>query len=163
MRLQFKPFGDWNGATWKITKLPVSIKQAVMDGQEAAGNKLIKIVRKHIIAQDLPSFSQYPKVRPAHLSGVSDLLIDSTNYLQSLAVWRKQSVLYVGVKSSAREPNGVETARVAFWLETGTKTIPARPVWEPSIGEIGDADGLNKIVQKKLEAKLISDGWLPDF
>lgn len=155
--LKFTPFGDWPKAAFLIADLPRTIRRSILYGQEKAVRKLAKIVKNHIISQDLPSLTQNPKKRIRN--GEERVLIDTATYLSSIGVWQKDYTFYVGVKPGLIEPNGTEISKVAYLLETGTKNIPPRPVWGPSIEEMGGIQGINKIVYLVLAAKLRSKGW----
>lgn len=156
--ISFTPFGDWDRARIMVKAMPATIRRSMMYGQEKAVRKLAKIVKAHISSQDLSVFSQYPKKKISE-HGSNRLLIDSATYWESINVWQSQYTFYVGVKAGLIEPNGNEIAKVASWLETGTRNIPARPVWGPSIEEMGGMQGINKIVYLVLLAKFKAQGW----
>lgn len=159
--LKFTPFGDWDKAKILTKALPTTIRRSVLWGQEKAVRKLAKIVKQHILSQDLPALSQNPKKKIRQ--GEERVLIESGTYVDSISVWQQDFTYFVGVKPGLIEPNGNEISKVAFWLETGTKNIPPRPVWGPSIEEMGGIKGINKIVLAVLAAKLKSQGWDMNF
>ena len=155
--LQFTPFGDWNRANIATKLLPTTIRRSALYGQEKAVRKLAKIVKAHIASQDLPSLSG-PKKK---IREDSRHLIDTATYLESIGVWQQGYTYFVGVKSGLIEPSGIEIAKLAYILEVGTrdKRIPARPVWGPSIEEMGGMKGIADIALKVLMAKFKAQGW----
>lgn len=159
--LQFRPIGDWNKAQVRLAMLPVAIRRSILYGEEKALRKLAKVVKNHIINQDLPSFAKHPKREP---NGTDLVLIDSYTYYESITVWQKDWGMHVGVKSNIIEPkSGVQVALLAYWLETGTRNMPARPHWEPSIQEMGGISGINSIVYKTLFSRLQALGLNPSI
>lgn len=56
--------------------------------------------------------------------------IDTGFLLDHITMWKYRGNIRVGIKANVRYPDsGTKAALVILWLEKGTKTIPARPLF----------------------------------
>lgn len=159
--IRISVIGNWQGEMRKMRMLAPDIYSSALWGQEKAARKLVKIVKGHLINQDLKDWTQLSEKT---LKRKTDwrILIDSETYLNNIKAFRKGYVYYAGVKRGVTQPNGIETARVAAIHEfrsLATKGAPRRPLWAPSIEEMGGAKGIRNIVIKAIAAKLAMRGW----
>lgn len=124
--------GNWKGAVAAYATMRPEIKRAISLGQRRYARRLVSTVKRHIIAQDLPWAAASRSKRG------SVLMIDSRTYYGSIKFWQKNYELYVGVPKHFISPRtGQPIWKIATWQEKGTKNIPARPLWGPSIEEVG--------------------------
>lgn len=144
--------GNWNGLLRAFRDMGFDINTAARNGQQEAAKKLIKIVKGHIINQDLP----WPKLNEhtKNAKNSSDILIDTRLYFESINYWWENKTIKAGVKRGLHYPSGVEISNVAAMLEFGTSKMPDRPVWGPSLEEIGGKEGLRDIVAESIVRKL---------
>lgn len=156
--LDVKPFGQWAAALGRASMLDASIKRSIRAGQEKVARKLIKIVKGHILSQDLP-WAPLGE-RTIKKKGHDKIYIDTYSYLQAIKFWQSQHSVHIGIPRNVVHPRTkIPIAEIAIWLELGTKKIPKRPLWEPSIREMGGVQGMNDIVAETLERKLAKQGW----
>lgn len=127
-----KILGNWKGAVVAYNRMRPEIRKAIVNGQTRYARRLVKVVKGHIIKQDLPW-------EPASENKRGNMLmIDTSDYYTSIKYWQKNYELYVGVpKHFIHGKTGKPLWKVASWQEHGTKKIPARPLWGPSIEEVG--------------------------
>lgn len=155
--IQFRKYGDWTKAMQLTKTLDKDLYEAFLRGQEQALKKVAKAVKEHILKQDLPSLYLNPKKRP---NGDPRTLIDTRTYVESIKTWRQANEYYVGVKSGIINPrNRKEVAKIAFWLEYGTRRITKRPVWGPTFRELGGTKFLHNITQESINRFLKRRGW----
>ena len=158
IHLEFTAFGDWDKANFNIKELPKTIQRSILDIQEKTTKNLARTVKNHILNQDLESLARQKK-KPQYSHDVRTL-IDTATYVESISTWRKDNIYYAGVKPGIVDMVGVEVARIAFWLETGTKRMPARPVWGPSLEEIGGIKGMKTALYNRLKQKYEKEGMI---
>lgn len=153
-----RPFGNWAAARNRTSKLPQTIKRSIRAAEEKVAKRLIKIVREHIIKQDL---NWVPLSDAAIKSkGHNKVYRFTGTYFNSLKFWQKGYSVEIGIPRGVYEPrNGVELWKVATWMELGTTKMPARPIWGPSIKELGGRGGMQDIVADTLREKLAREGW----
>lgn len=159
--IRIKTIGPWQRELRKMRMLAPDIHASAMWGQKKAALRLVKIVKGHLINQDL---KEWPPLAPSTIRKKSDwrMLIDSETYLNNIKAFRKGYIYYAGVKRGVTEPNGIETARVAAIHEFRGLTSsggPPRPLWVPSIKEMGGMMGIRNMVMAAITAKLIKRGW----
>ena len=153
--------GDWRGEMRKMRRLAPDIYVSAMWGQEKAAKKLVKIVKDHLMNQDL-KWTPLSARTIKRKKGNTRMLLDSETYYNNIKAFRKGYIYYAGVKRGVTQPNGIETARVAAIHEfrsLATKGSPRRPLWTPSIAEMGGAKGIRNIVAKAIARKLALRGW----
>lgn len=157
-----KPFGNWAAARNRTSTLPQTIKRSIRAAEEKAAKKLIKIVKNHILNQDLG----WVPLKPSTVSrkGHDNVYIFSKVYFDSLKFWQKGYTVNIGVPRGVYYPSnlgGEEVWKVAMWMEYGIpkRNLPPRPLWGPSIQEMGGKDGLQDIVKDALQRKLKREGW----
>lgn len=154
--IQVKAFGDWNRAKSFIRNLSPSIRASVLWGQEKAAKELVKIVKAHIRNQTVPAGTSWAPLADSTISrkGSSDWYLENMEYYDSIGTWREAYTFYAGIRRGEKNRNGIEIAKLANILEMGTDKIPARPLWGPSLDEMGGFDGMRAIVLAVLEKKL---------
>lgn len=145
--------GNWPGAVRAYSMMNPVIKSAIMNAQRRYARRLVSAVKKHIMAQDLPWAPASTGKRGSHL------MIDTRDYYESISYWQKDYQLEVGVKKHfIHGKTGQPLWKVAQWQEKGTKNIPARPLWKPTIEELGGSNQCYVEVKTEMFAKLAALG-----
>jgi hypothetical protein len=145
--LKIKLVGKWGLAKNAIATLPESIQRSYRAGQEKYAKKLVKTVKDHIKNQDLnwQPLAESTKKRKGH----DTILIDTKAYIESVQIYTQNKSVQVGVKRGLVNPkSGIEISRYASLNEYGSDKKPARPVWEPSIKELGGQKAIAIEVKK---------------
>lgn len=155
--VNIRAVGDWRGANAMFRNFSRDIKRAFKSSQENVAKKLLRKVKGHLKKQDLGwvPLSQKTIDRKGHAIA----LIDSGAYYRSIKFWQVSYTVYVGVRRGVLNSDGNEIARIAVWQEYGTRYIPARPLWRPSIEEIGGPVGMRNDVQRSMYWKLRKMGY----
>lgn len=77
-----------------------------------------------------PLSDSYLKFKQAH--GLSENIWEATGKLvDSISYYRRGDRYIIGIKDTARYPNGLSVLYVAKCMEFGTKNMPARPLFAP--------------------------------
>lgn len=164
-RIEFKLLGQWDQTIRTIQKLSPSIKMASMIAQIKICKQICKKVKDHLRKQDLnwePLSEEYAKRKDdAGLDG--GILMRYGNYYNNIEVWQKgqQHFAFVGVRKGiyTRDLRGrrsrIDVATIAAIHEFSTgRKIPRRPLWNPTIAEMGGSLGLKKLYVKHLVGSL---------
>lgn len=155
-----KPFGNWAMARNASSTLPQTIKRSIRSAEEKVAKKLIKIVKGHIQNQDLNWVPLSPQ--SIKRKGHDKVYIFTGTYLNSIKFWQKNYTVHIGIPRGIYEPrNRIELWKIATWMETGmpSRNLPARPVWGPSVEELGGRGGMQEIIEETLRRKLSREGW----
>ena len=152
-QITIKKQGNWAGATWNYKMLNKSIRETIVKEEKAIAKELYQRVRAHIRDQDLPW------KRPSKNKRGSKLMIHWGTYYHSITTGSNKLEAWVGVRKGLYHPRtGQEIHRIATWQEYGTNShkhkIPKRPLWGPSIEEMGGRQAFVNRVEKKLRAKM---------
>lgn len=165
IQIQIKTIGLWQRELRKMRYLPRDIKVSSNWGQQKAAQKLVGIVKGHLEKQDLPWAPLAESTKRTKYDWRT--LIESETYINNIKAFRKGGVYYAGVKRGVTEPNGIETSVVAAMHEFGSGGsgigLPARPLWAPSLKEMGGTRGIRKIVMQAIARKLRLRGWSLDM
>ena len=146
--------GNWSGLIADITLLPDMLKTSAIWGQSKYAEKLVRVVKGHIMDQDL----NWVPSKKASL-GTNDLtLYDTGTYYRSIKTWQQNYTRYIGVKKGIIEPKSkVEVWEVAAYHEyMSYNGGPFRGLWRPSFEELGGMEGIRKIVFDVLIKKVLS-------
>lgn len=154
--IRFRLLGNWAGALSFFNNLPGTVKKASLDSQKDVAEKLQKIVKGHIKANDLdfePLATSTVKRK-----GHSIIFIDNYDYLRAITIWKDGNTYHCGIKKSSRNSKGESIYKIANILEYGASTakgeIPARPLWKLSVKELGGREGIRKTTEKLIKARL---------
>lgn len=141
--ITFTPVGDWTGVVIGLRALPGLVKSGGVWGQRKAAEKLVKIVKGHIDNQDLGWI-------PSMGGGDPRTLVDTELYRNSIKAWKSGDSYYAGVPTNLYYPNGNQVSTVAAEHEFGLGKNIERPLWRPSVDELGGAEGVKKIIGKAI-------------
>lgn len=152
-RIEVTPLGRWEETIRTIGALSKTIKSSSHKAQLKVGTEIVKRVKGHIRKQDLgweelgEVYSR--KKRAAGLNGGT--LIAYGKYYDSIKVWQKgdQHMVYAGVRKGiyTRSLTGKKTkldvATIAAMHEFSKgKRFPRRPLWNPTLEEMGGKEGI---------------------
>lgn len=164
-RVEFKLFGQWDETIRVLNKLSPTVKQCSLIAQMKICLQICKMVKNHLKNQDLnwePLSGEYAKRKEeAGLEGGT--LIAYGAYYNNITAWQKgsQHFAFVGVKRGIYTKNlqgkrsRLDIATIAAVHEFSSgRRVPKRPLWNPTIAEIGGAPGLKKLYVKHLVGSL---------
>jgi len=164
-RIQFKLFGQWDETVKTLNRLSPTIKECSLIAQMKICTLIAKKVKAHLKNQDLnwqPLNPDYAKRKNEAGLG-TETLVAYHQYYNNIQAWQvgNQHIAYVGVKKGIYTRNlqgkrsKLDVASIAAVHEfsNGTK-IPRRPLWNPTIAEIGGAPGLKQMFVKHLVGSL---------
>lgn len=153
-----KKVGNWKGALEFMSQMGYRVKTVTKKEQYAVCKELKERIISHLINQDL----NWEPLRPATLKRKNPenadlILIDSELYMKSIALIRDGDFAGVGIKKGAayrRKGNFTTVDRVANMLEYGTMKMVARPLWNPTLEEMGGAKGIRNRIALAIYHKL---------
>lgn len=155
-RINFRLFGQWDQTMNIIKRLEPEIKQSSIKAQLKVAKVISALVRRHLRDQDLGwQVLSYKYAAKKAEMGLSDnTLMAYQTYYKNIKVWRSgnRHLVNIGVKrgiyttelSGKKSKMDVATIAAIHEFSSGRK-IPKRPLWNPSIEEIGGADGIKKM------------------
>ena len=142
--------GDWPGVSLALKSLPLAVRSSAIWGQRKATEQLVKTVKKHINAQDLGWQPRSAK----RMFGDPRILVDEEAYYGAIKAWKEGDTYIAGVPSNATNSKGDRIVDYALMNEFGGGNLPSRPLWGPSIEELGGPSGLRSIVTVAIYQKL---------
>jgi len=162
--IKFQLFGNWAEAIRIMNKLDPAIKAASLEAQVKILEAIKKTVKRHLRNQDLPwrPLNQYYRQRKSSGGLSTDILRGWGNYYNNIEVWKQgsQHFAFIGVKRGiyTRSLDGkkskLDIATIAFINEMGGGKVPARPLWGPTIREMGGAKGIKEAFVDELHRRL---------
>lgn len=163
--LEISLFGDWAKVIKTLQRLSPDIKDASIKAQTKVAKEICKRVKAHLRNQDLSweelSETYAAKKSEAGLDGRT--LMAYKTYYDAIQTWTKgnQHMVFVGVKKGiyGRNLEGKRTklevaAYAAIHEFSSGRRIPKRPLWNPTIKELGGAKGIKKMYLGSLLAHL---------
>lgn len=163
LALRFNLTGHWTKTVTNFKTLPRDTLVATSLAHRNFGRRLERRVKRHMRNQDLPwaplakSTLYHRRMRGNYGTGA---LMDTQAYYHAIKVWQSSYVVYVGVPRDAGvNKRGVPIAVYAALQETGTKRIPARPLWEPSFSEMGGSAAITSETKAYIEKAYRLKGW----
>lgn len=163
--LQFKLVGNWDKVIKTVQSVSPAVKKAGIYAQIKICEKVKQRVQYHLANQDLGWKAISPKTAKKKASKNLDsrTLIAYGQYYYAIEVWRpgSQHIVNVGVKRGrytftlSGKRSRIDIAKIATIHEFSSgKRVPRRPLWNPTIAEIGGAEGIKKLYLKHLIGKL---------
>lgn len=144
--IEFKLEGNWSVPGDAFRGMPRMVKKAGQDAQKKTAEKIVKLAKKHIRAQDLgwkPSQKASGKT-----------LIDTGAYYDAIKAWKQGDAYLAGVPLGATNAKGVPIFIYALVHEYGSSNVPRRPLWRPVYQEMGGKKGLAKAVKDAVRKKI---------
>lgn len=153
-KVNFKLFGQWDQAIKTLNKLSPAVKECSLIAQMKVCQAICKRVKDHLKKQDLdwqPLSEDYLARKSEY--GFSGLILWAYgNYYNNIQAWQvgNQHIAYVGVKKGVytkdlkgkRSRLDIATIAAVHEFSNGKK-IPRRPLWNPSIREMGGSKGIS--------------------
>lgn len=162
--VHFKLYGKWEETIRTINRLNPAIKAASIAAQISVCKEISKRVKNHIRNNDLPwnPLSEKYLRQKADRGWDSRILIASGTYYHSIEVFTKgsQHLVYVGVrrgvygKTLSGKKNNLEVAKIAAIHEFSYNPKRRRPVWNPTIREMGNIPGIKNLYIQHLYKQL---------
>lgn len=165
-RLTFELYGEWDKTIRTIQKVGPAVKIAGLYAQMKVASILKKKVVGHLVNQDLgwKSLSDKYLHQKARVAADTRILMAYNQYYQNIEVWHKSNehTVFVGVKKGKytysvwdNKRSRIDIASIAYIHEFARgKTIPRRPLWNPTIQEMGGEQGIKDLYVKHLVGKL---------
>lgn len=140
-----KKIGNWSGVKNLTKTLGSDIDKACNQSAMQFGLIAEGIAKEHISKQDLgwePLNEDYKEWKE-NKGRSNNILVSTSSYFQSITSWAENKTGYAGVNKKAKDENGEVIADIAKTHEYGTSnagknknvTIPARPLWQPTLKE----------------------------
>jgi len=153
MRPVVKISGNWQGTLdfFKDIATTKEVKRAAFLGQRKFADKLLKIVLDHIDNQDL---GWADKKKPNNDPRV---LVDMEDYYNHIRIYQEDYTVHVGVRRGDTNRLGKSLWKIALTLEMGRDgraAMEARPLWEPSLLEMGGRRALTAMVRDSIKKRL---------
>lgn len=144
----FQLIGNWAQTSKFINDLPLLIREGARQGQEAAAEKIVKIVKKNIRQNGpqgitWPQYSEKYRANKIKRGGNPDTFLRFRGkYYSSIKVIKWNNTIYAGVHPHERSVSNkrrIRISKIAKLLEMGSpsRNIQARPLWAPSFKEFG--------------------------
>lgn len=168
-KIKFELFGRWAETMKVLGRLSPEIKEASIKAQMKVGREIVKKVKAHLRNQDLgwaPLDTDYAR-RKSRLGLDTRTLISWGTYYNAIEMWTSgnKHLMMIGVRSGiyTRSPNGrkskLEVAKIAAIHEFARgKKMPKRPLWNPTIAEMGGVNGIKKMYINSLVYHLSRKG-----
>lgn len=159
--MKMELFGQWDESIRLFQKLGPVVKAASLLAQIKVCNQVVKRVKSHLRNQDLGwiALSQEYSDRKEQQGLSGDTLMAYKVYYDNIEAWTEgtRSFAFAGVRRGiyTQEINGqrskIDIATIAAIHEfsSGAK-IPRRPLWNPSIEEMGNSKGLKQMYVNSL-------------
>jgi len=151
-------FGDWVKTQSMLSTIDITMGIGVSAGQQAFAKRLKRLVRKHIRTNGAgispawpPVSSRYAKYKTKRGGDPFDIYKMSGLYYNSIDVWSNGTNWYAGLKANTRHSDKkarYTLAQIARILESGSsaRNIKARPLWSPSLKQLGGTAGVKALV-----------------
>lgn len=146
-RIKFSLLGNWKIAPEIIAQLEPTLKESYRQAQRNFGHKLERIVKNHILNEDLEWVELADSTVKRKKS--MQIYIDSKDYYDAIRVQSEGPYqIQVGVKEGATNTKGQDIGMYAAINEyghvfgEGKRKVPARPLWNPSWREMGGKEGM---------------------
>lgn len=168
-RLKLELFGRWDETIKILQKLSPEIKAASIKAQMKVGNQIALKVKAHLRNQDLgwkPLSPDYADSKSKKGLGTKTLYSYGA-YYDAIEVWvsGNRHLINIGVRAGmyTKDLRGkkskLEIAKIAAVHEfSNGKKIPRRPLWNPTIAEIGGVKGIKKMYINSLVYHLSQAG-----
>lgn len=151
--IHFKPMGKWEESIRHFQGLKRNLKVASQNAQIRLCKEIAKRVKEHIRYQDLPwrHLTQEYADRKDEDGWDDRILMASQTYYDAIQVITKgsQHMIYVGVPRGIYGPkiggngrNKLEVAQIAAIHEYSMNAKRRRPLWNPTIREMGNTKGI---------------------
>lgn len=169
-QLTFELYGEWDKAIRTLGKVGPAAKIASLYAQMKVANIIKKKVVGHLVNQDLGwrALSDKYLAQKSKVAADTAILFAWNQYYLNIDVWHKSNehTVFVGVKKGKytysvwdHRKSKIDIATIAFIHEFSRgKRVPRRPLWNPTIAEMGGEKGIKDLFLKHFMGKLRSMG-----
>lgn len=167
-RAKFIPTKNWDTVLRKLARLEPEIKQCSLRAQKSLANDILKKVLSHLIKQDLKWRKLSKKYKERKRTNDLDerILLATHSYFSSITVWTRKNgwQAFVGVpkgvygKTPEGKKSSLDISTIATIHEFSKNPKRRRPLWNPTIREMGNTTGLKNRYTKLLLKELRSSG-----
>lgn len=155
-----KKIGNWDGAIDFFKQMGYRVKTVSLQSQQEICKDLRDRVIKHILAQDMgwePLAKSTQRIK--NQNHKTDVYLDTELYIHNIITWRVGNTFLTGIKKGIaynRKGSFANVDRIAALNEFGSAgdRVPVRPLWEPTIMELGGPKGIQNYVANKIYLKL---------
>lgn len=144
-------FGRWDLISDGFSGLDARVKSSAVWGQRKGAELIVKVAKAHINNQDL---GWVPRSSTTE-SGDGRILVDTEAYYGAIKAWKEGSTYHAGVPTSATNGKGTPIYIYAIAHEYGLGRVPARPLWRPTLKEVGGKKGVKGIVKTAIAKKVL--------
>lgn len=170
-QLSFKFLGDWTGTVEKLRKLDPVLKVATVKAQENMALIIMNKVLGHLQKQDLPwkKLNKRYKANKQKDGWDHRILLATHSYFENIGFWKRQNGwhVFIGVKPgvygksmTGKKPE-LDIATIAYIHEFSQNEKRRRPLWNPTIRELGNTPGIKKLYLTELHKQLKKHGLTP--
>jgi hypothetical protein len=129
--------GDWAGTKNWFNEFPAGAPRRTVRVMDRFARKVARDVRTHIINQDL----DWTELAASTVSrkGHPFIYIDSGKYANSITLNRKKEGDKFHIILAPRRgmaSGGLTFQELGLYMEYGTTTMPARPLWRPTYDKV---------------------------
>jgi len=166
-QLKFTPTGKWDEASRLMGRLNPEIKEASVKAQWKLCEEILKRVKRHMIRQDLgwkPLNRKYVKLKKG-LGWDHRMLLATKDYYDNIMIWKRANgwQVFVGVKPGIygrtirgkRAKKDIASIATIHEFARGKRR---RPLWNPTIREMGNTPGIKKMYLDQFEKELKKGG-----
>jgi hypothetical protein len=139
--LIYQKYGDWEGNIRTFEKLSQNFKVALVSAQRREAFAIKKRLLDHVNAQDLG----WPERQPKTISGDSRILVDTGQLISAIQVHTLGSgmTVLVGIlKGISHNKSRADLVDIMSYHEYGTINMVERPLFTPTLAEIGGPEGI---------------------
>lgn len=166
--IKFVPTKNWAEANRVVGSLGKQIKAASIEAQKKLCKEILNRVIGHLIKQDLGWRKLTPKYksRKSMKGWDTRILLASHAYFSNIEMWHRKNGwnVYVGVKPGIYgktlegKKSKLDIATIATIHEFSTNRKRRRPLWNPTIREMGSSRGFKQKYIKYLHTELRKSG-----
>lgn len=157
-----KKIGDWDKAIRFFSNLGFDISDSVKRATKEEADGFKRALVRAIVTQQYAGTPLWPPLKPRTRYRKKDnknkIYMDTEKYVNSILVRVENGVYSVGFRKGVtykrKGQRTVTIDQVARWMEYGTSTSPARPLWAPTLRKRGGTRGIRDRIADKLYRKL---------
>lgn len=157
-----KKIGNWQKAANFFGSLGYNIDDSVKRAQKEEVVEFKKALVRAIVTQKYAGTALWPPLKPRTTYRKKDnknsIYMDTEKYVNSIVAKVQGNMATVGFRKGVtykrKGRKAVTIDQVAIWMEYGTQTSPARPLWRPTLRDQGGTRGIRDRITDKLYRKL---------
>lgn len=169
MIAEFKKIGDWDKVLELTKNLDKHIYQGSLKGQLNVAKRLEKIVKEHLVNQDLKWKKLSKSYQRRKRDNKDRILVERWKYYEAIKTERIKGSVLIGVRKDryyvGKGRRRIALYKVAALHESGLKgklfgkyDLPKRPLWTPSFKELTRI-GIDELIVKEMRNIFLAKGW----